>query len=97
MIFQLFTNFVHVGIVGSNPQFTLDYDLLLVAVGSQNNTFGTPGVEKYCHFLKSIDDVRNIRRNIMDCFETAAIDGQSENDIKRLLNFVVVGGGPTGK
>ena len=32
----------------------------------------------------------------MDCFETAAIPGQSEESKKRLLHFVVAGGGPTG-
>jgi NADH:ubiquinone reductase (non-electrogenic) len=75
----------------------LNYDLLVVAVGARNNTFNTPGVEQHCHFLKSIKDVRQIRNSIVDCFETAAMNGQSESDIKRLLHFVVVGGGPTGK
>ena len=66
-------------------------------MGARNNTFNTPGVVEYCHFLKSIDDVRQIRNSIVDCFETAAMVGQSESDIKKLLHFVVVGGGPTGR
>jgi NADH:ubiquinone reductase (non-electrogenic) len=85
------------GITTSNPEFTLKYDLLVVAVGARNNTYNTPGVEQYCHFLKSVNDVRQIRNRIVDCLETASIKGQSEDDIKRLLHFVVVGGGPTGK
>lgn len=89
--------FINIDITGSNPQFNLNYDLLVVAIGSQNNTFKIPGVEKHCHFLKSIEDVRRIRNNIIDCFETASIEGQSEKDIRKLLHFVVVGGGPTGK
>lgn len=36
------------------------------------------------------------RDRIMDCVETAMIPGQPESEIKRLLNFVVVGGGPSG-
>lgn len=32
--------------------FEVDYDYLVVAVGAQANTFNTPGVDKYCHFLK---------------------------------------------
>ena len=84
------------GITSSNPEFTLDYDFLVVGIGARNNTFNTPGVEQHCHFLKSINDVRQIRNSIVDCFETAAIEGQSEQDIKKLLHFVVVGGGPTG-
>ena len=39
---------------------------------------------------------QEIRSNIMDSFETAAIPGQTDDEMKRLLNFVVVGGGPTG-
>ena len=85
------------GITSSNPEFTLNYDFLVVGIGARNNTFNTPGVEQHCHFLKSINDVRKIRNSIVDCFETAAIEGQSEQDIKKLLHFVVVGGGPTGK
>lgn len=84
------------GIAGENPEFTLNYDLLIVAVGAQNNTFNTPGVERNCHFLKSINDVNAIRNNILDCFETAAMKGRSDDEIKQLLHFVVVGGGPTG-
>ncbi|XP_046852844.1 external alternative NAD(P)H-ubiquinone oxidoreductase B1, mitochondrial-like [Xenia sp. Carnegie-2017] len=84
------------GIAGENPEFTLNYDLLIVAVGAQNNTFNTPGVEENCHFLKSINDVNAIRNNILDCFETAAMKGRSDDEIKQLLHFVVVGGGPTG-
>ena len=89
--------FIFLGITSSNPEFTLKYDFLVVGVGARNNTFNTPGVEQNCHFLKSVNDVRQIRNSIVDCFETAAIKGQSEQDIKRLLHFVVVGGGPTGE
>ena len=36
----------------TRPQFNMNYDLLIVAIGSENNTFNTPGVEEHAHFLK---------------------------------------------
>lgn len=84
------------GIVGAVSKVGIDYDLLVVAVGATNNTFNTPGVEKNCHFLKEIDDAQSIRNIIIDLVETASIPGQTKEERKRLLHFVVVGGGPTG-
>lgn len=84
------------GIVGAVSKFKLDYDILVVAVGAKTNTFGTPGVEEHCHFLKEISDAQNIRNVIIDLVETASIPGQEVYERQRLLHFVVVGGGPTG-
>ncbi len=83
-------------IVGEVSAWDLPYDILVVAVGAGSNTWGTPGVEKYCHFLKEISDAQAIRNDIIDLVETASIPGQSEAELQRLLHFVVVGGGPTG-
>eukprot|EP00897_Mesotaenium_endlicherianum_P008038 jgi/Mesen1/7262/ME000373S06336 len=77
-------------------KFSLDYDILVVAVGAQANTFGTPGVLEHCHVLKEVDDAERIRESIVDCFEAACVPGLSDEDKQRLLHFVVVGGGPTG-
>jgi len=76
--------------------FQLTYDELVVAVGAINNTFGTPGVYENCNFLKEVQDAITIRKKVIDCFETASLPGTSPTEIKRLLNFVVVGGGPNG-
>ena len=46
--------------------------------------------------MKEIEHASKIRNRIIDCFETANIPGQSENEIERLLHFAVVGGGPSG-
>lgn len=47
-------------------------------------------------FLKEVGDAQRIRNRIMDCCETATFKDQSEEEKKRLLHMVVVGGGPTG-
>jgi len=74
----------------------MNYDILVVAIGSENNTFNTPGVQEHAHFLKEVPDARRIRSAISDAFESAMTPTQSAEERKRLLHFVVVGGGPTG-
>ena len=39
---------------GRRPQFEVPYDILIVAVGEQPATFGTPGVEENCYFMKEV-------------------------------------------
>ncbi|CAF1192655.1 unnamed protein product [Didymodactylos carnosus] len=80
----------------TRPKFDMKYDTLVIAAGSQNNTFNTLGAEKYAHFLKEIADARRIGAAISDAFKSAMIPSQTAEERKRLLQFVVVGGGPTG-
>ncbi|XP_031092825.1 external alternative NAD(P)H-ubiquinone oxidoreductase B1, mitochondrial-like [Ipomoea triloba] len=82
-------------LVGKND-FSLDYDYLIVAVGARVNTFNTPGVLEYCHFLKEVEDAQRIRRAVIDCFEKAVLPGLSDEERRTNLHFVIVGGGPTG-
>ncbi|RZC80519.1 hypothetical protein C5167_043094 [Papaver somniferum] len=77
-------------------EIIMDYDYLIVAVGARVNTFNTPGVEENCHFLKEVEDAQRIRRSVIDCFEKASLPNISEEEKKKHLHFVVVGGGPTG-
>ncbi|KAL8137852.1 hypothetical protein V2J09_003853 [Rumex salicifolius] len=79
-----------------NHEFSLDYDYLVIAIGAQVNTFNTPGVTEHCHFLKEVEDAQKIRRTVIDCFEQAVLPGLSEEDRRKHLHFVIVGGGPTG-
>ena len=74
----------------------LSYDDLLIAVGAVPGTFGIPGVAENSLFLKEIQDARRIRRRVLDGLERASSPGLSPEERARLLNFVVVGGGPTG-
>jgi NADH:ubiquinone reductase (non-electrogenic) len=75
---------------------TLKYDYLVIACGSENATFGIPGVAENSCFLKEAEDAKKIRQRLMDAIETAAFPGQDEDEVNRLLSMVVVGGGPTG-
>jgi NADH dehydrogenase FAD-containing subunit len=76
--------------------FDLSYDKLIIAVGSYCQTFNIPGVREHAYFLKDIGDARRIRKRILGCFEMASLP-TTTNEVKRtVLNFAVVGGGPTG-
>lgn len=80
---------------GGNENFYLPYDKLVIACGSVNSTHGVPGLEN-CFQLKTVQDAQAIRRRVMDNLEKAALPSVDEEERKRLLSFVVCGGGPTG-
>ncbi|GJM97645.1 hypothetical protein PR202_ga14585 [Eleusine coracana subsp. coracana] len=79
-----------------NGDFMLDYDYLVVALGATVNTFNTPGVMEHCYFLKEVEDAQKIRRSVLDCFEKASLPNISEEEKRKTLHFVIIGGGPTG-
>lgn len=81
---------------GDSTTKVIDYDYLVVGVGAQNSTFGIPGVQDNACFLKEIPDAQKIRQKIMDRIEAASFKNLDDEDRKRLLHTVVVGGGPTG-
>lgn len=76
--------------------FSMAYDKLVVSVGSYSQTFGIPGVKDNAYFLKDVQDARRIRNKLLSCFETAALPTTPVALKKQLLNFAIVGGGPTG-
>jgi NADH:ubiquinone reductase (non-electrogenic) len=80
----------------SGVEFSVEYDLLVIAVGSFSSTLGVPGVTEHALFLKELTDARKIRERIIACLERAAVPGTPEEEQRRLLHFAVVGGGPTG-
>ncbi|CAO2194901.1 unnamed protein product [Urochloa humidicola] len=82
--------------IDGNGEFVVDYDYLIVSVGARPNTFNTPGVTENCHFLKEVEDAQNIRKSVLKCFERASLPNLSEEERKKNLHFVVIGGGPTG-
>ncbi|KAK5008821.1 hypothetical protein LTR28_003463 [Elasticomyces elasticus] len=80
---------------GEKENFYLPYDKLIISVGSITNPHGVKGLEN-CHFLKDISDARRIRDQIIRNLETACLPTTSDEERRRLLSFVVSGGGPTG-
>ncbi|CAI9783866.1 unnamed protein product [Fraxinus pennsylvanica] len=77
-------------------EFVVEYDYLVIAIGARANTFNIPGVAENCHFLKEIEDAQRIRRTVIDCFEKASLPNLTDEERKKILHFVVVGGGPAG-
>lgn len=59
-------------------------------------TFGIPGVSAHAYFLKDVRDAAKIRARILECFELACQPTVTDEERRNLLNFVIVGGGPTG-
>ncbi|KAK7042308.1 FAD/NAD(P)-binding domain-containing protein [Favolaschia claudopus] len=76
--------------------FTLRWDKIVLAAGAYSQTFGVPGVKENAHFLKDVRDARKIRIRVLECFEQAMQPTLSDIDRRNLLNFCIVGGGPTG-
>lgn len=73
----------------------IDYDYLIIATGSDTNYFGQKEIEHYSMPMKTIPEALNLRSMILQNLEEALIE---PDPVKKssLLNFVVVGGGPTG-
>lgn len=73
----------------------IPYDYLIVAAGAQHSYFGHEEWEALAPGLKTIEDALEIRRRVLLAFELAERQvAAGENEAP--LNFVVVGGGPTG-
>ncbi|MFN7915039.1 MAG: NAD(P)/FAD-dependent oxidoreductase [Vicinamibacterales bacterium] len=77
------------------PVDTLDYDYLIVATGAAHAYFGHPEWATRAPGLKTLDDALEIRRQVLLAFEAAERE-TDEATQRRLLTFVIVGGGPTG-
>ncbi|KAK3391101.1 hypothetical protein B0H63DRAFT_411251 [Podospora didyma] len=84
-----------VGVDGKEDRFYVPYDKLVIGVGSVTNPHGVKGLEN-CHFLKDINDAREIRNKVIQNLELACLPTTSDEKRKQLLSFVISGGGPTG-
>lgn len=74
---------------------TLEYDYLVLAMGSATGYHGVEGAEEYSFPLKNLADAMELRSHVIDMFEMA--DLEEDHDVRRsLLTFTVVGGGYTG-
>jgi len=80
-------------VLTSNQQ--IPYDYLVVATGATHAYFGHDDWEPYAPGLKTIEDALEIRRRVLLAFELAERQA-TEGAATTPLNFVIVGGGPTG-
>jgi NADH:ubiquinone reductase (H+-translocating) len=74
---------------------TLSYDYLIVAAGAAHAYFGHPEWSARAPGLKTLDDALEMRRRVLLAFEAAERHTDAAAQ-RRLLTFVIVGGGPTG-
>jgi NADH dehydrogenase len=73
---------------------TFSGDFLVLATGSRVNFFGIPGADQFTLPLYSLTDAEKLRSTILQAFEIA--DRTPARTPANSLNFVIVGGGPTG-
>ncbi len=73
----------------------LPYDYLVIATGTKPNYFGNEQIKKFSFPLKQIPDALNLRSQMLQVFEQANMTNDPEIR-QSLMNFVIVGGGPTG-
>jgi NADH dehydrogenase len=79
----------------TGPPPSIAYDYLVVATGAGHAYFGHPEWSLRAPGLKTLDDALDIRRRVLIAFEAAERETDSAVQ-RRLLTFVIVGGGPTG-
>jgi len=73
----------------------IDFDYLIVATGSRHSYFGKDEWEKFAPGLKTINDALKIREKILLSLESAEKESDPAKR-QKYLNFVIIGGGPTG-
>jgi NADH dehydrogenase len=74
---------------------TICYDFLIVATGAAHSYFGHGEWAPRAPGLKTLDDALDIRRRVLMAFEAAEREASADEQ-RRLLTFVIIGGGPTG-
>lgn len=72
----------------------LHFDYLIMAAGSTTNYFGIEGADEFAFPLYTLDDAILLRNHLLSLYEAAAARPELVDD--GVLNFVIVGGGPTG-
>ncbi len=74
------------------PERELNYDILVLAIGSQSNDFSTPGVQEHCHFLDSPQQAEKFHHALLNQF----LRLNQTSDKNQCLNISIVGAGATG-
>ncbi|MBU3126214.1 FAD-dependent oxidoreductase [Clostridium tagluense] len=74
---------------------TYEYDYLVIGAGCKPTYFGVKGAEEFCHKLWSFEDAVALKEHILKMFRKA-VKEKNKEERKKLLTFIVVGGGFTG-
>ena len=84
----------NVGIVQGfrRRQHYISFDHLVIALGQENNSDIIPGLKNNSMTIKNLKDAYNIRNHVIRCLELADVTNDCKLK-KRLLNFVIIGGG----
>lgn len=80
----------------NNQEIILDYDYLVISLGSETNFFGALDIKKNAFTIKSLDDAIKLRNHTIEILEQADLSQNNKELQKKLLTFVVVGGGFAG-
>lgn len=72
-----------------------EYDYLIMGCGALPNYYGNEAWKEFAPGLKTVEQALGIRRKILTAFEKAE-SARSTQEKKKLLTFVIIGGGPTG-
>ncbi len=79
----------------SNSDEKIPYDFLVLATGARHTYFGHDDWAPFAPVLKTAEDAIAIRHRVLAAFENAEVT-EDADERRRLLSFVVIGGGPTG-
>jgi NADH dehydrogenase len=74
------------------PEREINYDILVLAIGSQSNDFGTQGVKEHCHFLDSAKQAEKFHHALLNQFLRVNQSTQQNQS----LDISIVGAGATG-
>lgn len=77
------------------PIGNIFYDYLIIATGSETNYYGNENIMKYSMPMKTIPEALDLRSLVLQNLEAALLTNDLD-ERQRLMNFVIVGGGPTG-
>ncbi|MCT4624478.1 MAG: NAD(P)/FAD-dependent oxidoreductase [Schleiferiaceae bacterium] len=73
----------------------LKFDVLVIATGSTSNYFGNKRIEQLAMPMKSVPEALNLRSLFLENFEASLLTSDL-TEREKLMNYVIVGGGPTG-
>lgn len=81
----------------NDESISIDYDILVIAIGSTSNDFGTPGVKEHCIFLDDQNAAIRLRETLINKFTSfcSIIDDHQSTDQDK-IRIAIVGGGATG-